>query len=225
MDRNVVISNDGSHTIYNPNIDEHYHSSFGAITESTHIFIENGLSKTNSENIRILEIGFGTGLNALLAMNYGVIKNRIIYYETVELYPLDASIINQLNYVKTINALLEQQFMAMHNLPWNIQKPISEIFSFKKINASALNFEPSGNFDVVFYDAFSPDKQPELWSVDLFGKIYKAMNKGGILTTYCAKGIVKRALKEVGFKVEVIPGPPGKRHIVRARKEESVDED
>ena len=218
MDRNLVISADGSHTIYNPSIDEHYHSSFGAITESTHIFIENGLNQIHSESIKILEIGFGTGLNALLAMNYGIIKNRIIYYETVELFPLEMSIINQLNYVKTINAELCRQFEKMHSSSWNTLQQLSNAFLFKKVNADIINFEPSGNFDVVFYDAFSPEKQPELWSKEIFEKIYNAMNLGGVLTTYCAKGIVKRALKEVGFKVEVIPGPPGKRHIVRARK-------
>jgi tRNA U34 5-methylaminomethyl-2-thiouridine-forming methyltransferase MnmC len=218
MNRNLVISADGSHTIYNQIIDEHYHSSFGAITESTHIFIENGLNQVHSESIRILEIGFGTGLNALLAMNYGIIKSRIIYYETVELFPLEMSIINQLNYVKTVNTELFEQFEKMHTIPWNTLQELSKTFSIKKINASAISFEPSGNFDVVFYDAFSPEKQPELWSKEIFEKMYNAMNAGGVLTTYCAKGIVKRALKEVGFKVEVIPGPPGKRHMVRARK-------
>jgi len=154
----------------------------------------------------------------LLAMNYGIIKNRIIYYETVELYPLEMSIINQLNYVKTINAELFEQFEKMHSSSWNTLQQLSNAFLFKKVNADIINFEPSGNFDVVFYDAFSPEKQPELWSKEIFEKIYNAMNLGGVLTTYCAKGIVKMALKEVGFKVEVIPGPPGKRHIVRARK-------
>jgi tRNA U34 5-methylaminomethyl-2-thiouridine-forming methyltransferase MnmC len=218
INRLITISDDGSHTIYNENIDEHYHSKFGAITESVHVFIHNGMNYLSKNDIRILEIGFGTGLNAFLSCSEALNKNKILNYTGIELYPLDTTIIEKLNYPLEINPELANEFIQMHKCSWGIEHQITPYFSFTKINKSAIDFEPCSMFDVIFFDSFSPEKQLELWSVEMFTKLYKALNSGGVLTTYCAKGIVKRALREAGFKVEVLPGPPGKRHIIRALK-------
>jgi tRNA U34 5-methylaminomethyl-2-thiouridine-forming methyltransferase MnmC len=216
--RYVKVSDDGSHTIYNPAIDEHYHSKFGAITESVHIFIQNGMNMSNKNPLHILEIGFGTGLNAFLSYNEAIKRNIEVHYCGIELYPLEMNTINDLNYPKVINPNLQNDFNSIHLAPWDTEHTLNDSFSFKKIKGSAIEIELTSQFDVIFFDAFSPEKQLELWSVEMFKKIYENTNTGGILTTYCAKGIVKRALREAGFKVEVLEGPPGKRHMVRAVK-------
>jgi tRNA U34 5-methylaminomethyl-2-thiouridine-forming methyltransferase MnmC len=218
MERQIKLSNDGSHTIYNETIDEHYHSTFGAITESQHIFIQNGLNFINTNPVRILEIGFGTGLNALLTLENAILQNRKIYYVAIELYPLEIEVIQKLNYSKLINQKFENDFLAFHNCNWGEDIKLNNNFTLYKILGNAINVDFPENFDLVYFDAFSPDKQPELWTIELFLKLYKSLNKNGILTTYCAKGEVKRNLKEAGFTIERIPGPPGKRHMIRAIK-------
>jgi tRNA U34 5-methylaminomethyl-2-thiouridine-forming methyltransferase MnmC len=219
MNKILITSKDGTHTIYDKEIDEHYHSVFWAYTESQHVFINNGLNYSGKNPLNVLEIGFGTGLNAFLAMVEGQKNNRIIFYEAIELYPLVPELTRNLNYVELIAPSFSSLFFEMHNCEWNKQIAITKSFNLKKILGDALEIEFTNIYDVVFFDAFSPDKQPEMWDGRLFEKIYKAMNTGGVLTTYCAKGIVKRALKEIGFKVEVLPGPPGKRHVIRAVKQ------
>jgi tRNA U34 5-methylaminomethyl-2-thiouridine-forming methyltransferase MnmC len=216
--RYIKTSDDGSNTIYNDEIDEHYHSHFGAITESKHIFIQAGMQHFVSNEIRILEIGFGTGLNALLALDEAIKSKRHTYYETIELFPLDLNIIAQLNYPGIVNFSLSNDFMQMHQCKPGELLEINPYFSFRKIHGDALKAEFSGNFNVIFFDAFSPEKQPELWSHSVFEKLSKHLESNGILTTYCVKGMVKRTLKELGFKIELLPGPPGKRHILRGIK-------
>ena len=219
-DGNIILktSQDGTNTLFNISIGEHYHSVFGAYTESQHVFITNGLNYSIKNSIKILEIGFGTGLNAFLSMIEGYKNKRNIFYESIELYPLMPDITDILNYPDLIAPSFSSQFLKMHKCEWNKQITITEGFILKKISGDALKVNFGNGFDVVFFDAFSPEKQPELWDKRMFEKIYKVMNESGVLITYCAKGLVKRVLKLAGFKVERIPGPPGKRHMLRGIK-------
>ena len=218
MGRVLKTTEDGSHTIYDKKIEECYHSIHGAITESQHVFINNGLNFTNTNPVKILEIGFGTGLNVFLSLMEVLKNNRNIYYESVELYPLESAIIESLNYTEIVAPELLTFFKKIHECIWNENISFAPNFSLKKILGNILEIELTTLYDVIFFDAFSPDKQPEMWTRKIFDKIYRAMNVGGTLTTYCAKGLVKRNLKESGFTVEIIPGPPGKRHMIRATK-------
>jgi tRNA U34 5-methylaminomethyl-2-thiouridine-forming methyltransferase MnmC len=218
MNKILITSQDASHTIYDQEKDEHYHSVFGAYTESQHVFITNGLNFSNKNPLNILEIGFGTGLNTFLTLIEGHKNNRVIAYESVEMYPLDPELTHKLNYAELICPSFSSLFIEMHSCEWNKQIAISKSFVLKKILGDALKVELTGNYDVVYFDAFSPEKQPEMWDGNLFEKIFKTMKTGGVLTTYCAKGNVKRILKKTGFNIERIPGPPGKRHMLRAIK-------
>lgn len=218
MNKLLRTTYDGSHTIYNSEIDEYYHSIFGAITESKYIFIDKGLNYSIANPVKVLEIGFGTGLNAFLTLIECLKNNKPIIYESIELFPLITELARNLNYAELINPLYAKYFIQLHECKWNENITIIPGFCFKKIYGNVTEIEIPLGFDVVFFDAFSPEKQPELWSEGVFSKIHKAMNQGGILTTYCAKGEVKRLLKDMGFKVELLSGPPGKRHIIRAIK-------
>lgn len=218
----LIETEDKSHTIYDQRTGEHYHSIHGAIQESGHVFIETGLKhlKPTSQTINILEIGLGTGLNVLLTLLYSENYSKRINYVSVELYPLSNILINQLNYCQQLNKIeYDLIFKSIHNEKWNIPYYLTENFILNKINADFNELELAENsFDLVYFDAFSPETQPELWSDDVFGKIYKSMKNHGFLTTYCSKGIVKRSLKKAGFSIEKLTGPIGKRHIIRAQK-------
>jgi len=208
---------DGSTTLYNGDIDECYHSLFGARNESMHIFITSGLNQCHKSTINILEVGFGTGLNAFLTALEAEKTDVKINYTTIELYPLSDEIYTKLPYAKTTEeaTLFEQ----LHTCHWEENVQITHNFSITKLKADIQILTFHNSFDCVFFDAFSPEKQPELWNISIFEKIYQAMNTGGILTTYCAKGVVRRTLQQVGFVVERIAGPiGGKREILRARK-------
>ncbi len=210
-------TSDGSTTLYNGDIDECYHSMFGARNESMHIFIESGLKQCDKTQINVLEVGFGTGLNAFLTALEAEKSNTRIHYTTLELYPLTTDIYSQLPYAETAEE--RSLFDELHTCAWEETIPISPYFSMTKLQADLCAIQFDRKFDCVFFDAFSPEKQPELWSTSIFEKIYHAMNSGGVLTTYCAKGIVRRTLQDVGFIVERIAGPiGGKREILRARK-------
>ena len=213
------ISEDGSSTLYRPDIDEHYHSVHGAIQESEHVFIQAGLEYFTSQEVSILEVGFGTGLNALLTMVYR--NGRNIRYHAIERWPISEETIARLNYPACISSkepAAKEYFRDLHNCLWNQTMQITDWFSIFKQNMDLRSFENAGPYDVVYFDAFAPDKQPELWTPEIFKKITDAMNKGGVLTTYSAKGSVKRALTEAGMTVTKLPGPPGKRDIIRAIK-------
>ncbi|MBI9037659.1 MAG: tRNA (5-methylaminomethyl-2-thiouridine)(34)-methyltransferase MnmD [Bacteroidales bacterium] len=216
----IVQSGDGSHTIFLPNLNETYHSTYGAIEESKHIFIDAGLKTiiNSHEEINIFELGFGTGLNAFLTYFEG--KNTKINYITVESNPLKESFYSKLNYHKIIDKDNSKEiFLKLHTSDWNRKVAFNENFTIKKINDKVQNIKlENNNFDLVYFDAFSPDLQPELWTEQVFRKIASAMKINGILLTYSAKGSVKRALKNAGFKVEGLPGPTGKREITRARR-------
>lgn len=209
---------DGSDTLFVPELNEHYHSIHGAMTESKHVFIDAGLKPVsqNKNTIRILEIGFGTGLNALLTYLY-TNNSHIIYYTGIELYPLSQEIVQQLDFaVSPEDKRIIEQF---HDCVWNEYVPISEHFHLKKWQidfTQQLTFPE--RYDLAYFDAFAPDVQPAMWTPEIFRSLYEAMNDGGILTTYCAKGQVRRNMQSAGFTTERLPGPPGKREMLRARK-------
>jgi tRNA U34 5-methylaminomethyl-2-thiouridine-forming methyltransferase MnmC len=217
----LILTEDNSYSLYNEVIGESYHSHNGAYTESMHVFIKNGLLPLLStfESLKIFEMGFGTGLNALLTQNTAPTKN--IFYETVELFPLDKCFLESLSYVNLpeLNSTY-QIFESLHQTEWNKEASITPFFTLLKHQCDFLTFHFSKNdFHLIYYDAFSMDAQHELWSEDVFWKLYKILVKGGVLVTYSAKGSVKRALRSAGFRVERLDGPPGKRHVLRATKD------
>ncbi|HBX53771.1 MAG: SAM-dependent methyltransferase [Bacteroidetes bacterium RIFOXYA12_FULL_35_11] len=222
MSLELKITSDGSHTLYVPELNEHYHSIHGSIQESRHIFIDAGFNALtrNQKEIKILEIGFGTGLNALLTLQECSTKNSIVSYYGIEAHPLFPEIYSQLNYVSFLKQEgSENYFRMLHESAWEKQIKISENFYLTKIHRDLREYTPPVNeFDLIYFDAFGPDVQPELWSVEIFEKLYKSLKTGGILTTYSCKGNVKRALKSAGFLIEKLPGPPGKREIIRSLK-------
>lgn len=218
MKRVIEQTEDGSATLFVPELNEHYHSVKGARTESQHIFIDKGLKACTVSQPQILEIGFGTGLNALLTLEAAEQEERPIFYTGIELYPLIWAEVAILKY--SDNPLFE----ALHTTVWGEAMNITPHFTLQKIQGDAFavmqdELAAKHSFDVVYFDAFAPEKQPEMWSEALFYNLYASMNENGILTTYCAKGVIRRLLQDVGFKVERLPGPPGgKREILRATK-------
>lgn len=213
--RILTTTKDGSQTIYIPELDEHYNSTNGAIQEAMIVYLGAGLNYCNKEKINILEIGFGTGLNAFLTMNE---SKKTINYSSIELYPLNKEEYSLLNHYKFIAGSKKELFIKMHEVKWEEFYPITERFKLKKIQADLTINSFEDKYDVVYFDAFAPDVQPHLWTEEVFQKIYNSMNDGGILTTYCVKGIVKRALKSCGFRIEKLPGAAGKREMLRAIK-------
>lgn len=221
MQTRLEITSDGSHTLFVPELNEHYHSTFGAIQESSHIFIRFGFDTADKKIIplRILEIGFGTGLNAFLTCLNAEQISRQVHFTGVEKFPLSPEITDQLNYPQFVRPLSPELFRSLHLAGWNRETKITEHFFLHKIRGDILDtaLDPA-SFELVYFDAFGPEVQPELWTEDAFSLISKAVRQGGILVTYSAKGSVRRALKKAGFEVEKIPGPPGKREITRAIK-------
>jgi tRNA U34 5-methylaminomethyl-2-thiouridine-forming methyltransferase MnmC len=218
MKRTIKTSKDGSHTILNEEINECYHSDFGAFTESMHIFINNGYKFSEANPVNILEIGFGTGLNAFLSFVESSQMQRTTNYHGIELYPVDLVMVQQLNFAENYSSSEKEIFIKMHSAAPDLELKCSEFFNFRKEHIDFNKIELKQFYDVVYFDAFSPEKQPEMWALDNFIKLYRNMNPAGVLLTYCCKGIVKRALKSAGFTIELLPGPPGKRHIIRATK-------
>jgi tRNA U34 5-methylaminomethyl-2-thiouridine-forming methyltransferase MnmC len=214
----IVITKDGSHSIYVQKLDEHYHSVNGAITESKHVFIEAGLKQLKKRHISILEMGFGTGLNALLTLAETNESNTSIYYTGIEKYPLDRTIIESLNYESIIDPSWKGMLKLIHDSPWHQEVLIRPDFILEKLQCDMYEMEQVDKFDLVYFDAFAPQKQPELWTEDLFRQIFLSMRSQSIMTTYSSKGLVRRNLKSAGFCVEKIPGPPGKREMTRAYK-------
>lgn len=214
----IIITSDGSHTIYVPRLDEHYHSIHGAVQESNHIFIRNGFVCCKADPVSILEIGFGTGLNALLTAINSNKGTREVFYTSIEKYPLDIEIISSLNHYKFAGENCREIFQTIHSVPWNISVNICRNFMLKKIEADFTKEQLTGKYDLIYFDAFGPDKQPEMWTKELFSEISDITNKNGIFVTYSAKGEVKRNLKACGFDVMLLPGPPGKRQMIRAIK-------
>lgn len=212
------ITEDGSHTLYLPDIDECYHSSHGAIQESQLIFIEYGLCECKKDVVNILEIGFGTGLNCFLSMIEAEKTKKKIRYTALELFPLDTEKALSLNFPEALNFNHRDTYEMLHTSEWNKEISISTYVDFIKIKADFTQFAFTQYFDVIYFDAFSPEKQPEMWTEEMFKKLYNASNSDALLTTYCCKGDVKRALKSAGFTIEKLAGPIGKREVLRAKK-------
>ena len=215
MNSELLITEDGSNTLYVPEIDECYHSSHGAIQESRHIFIEAGLKQCRKSEINVLEVGFGTGLNAFLTMIEAERSGKQIQYVSLEKYPVETEKALRLNYPEELSPEKRSFFELMHISAWNEKIQITPFFSLEKIKTDFTQYTPEHKFDVIFFDAFSPEKQPEMWTQERFELIYKHCNHGAILTTYCAKGVVRRSMQVAGFIVERLAGPPGKREILR----------
>lgn len=221
MYKEVIITEDGSYTIAVPELNSTYHSRFGAVQESQHIFIECGLKPLMEKRseIAIFEMGLGTGLNALLTYIATMHLPVKLYYESVETDVLDPEVAATLNYAGMLqHPELEQLFSQIHYLPWNTPHQLSEKFYFYKRQADFLDIIFSTTYNLIYFDAFAPEIHPALWTTESFQKMYDAMEDGGLLLTYCSKVTVRRAMEEAGFFVEKIPGPQGKREIVRATR-------
>jgi tRNA U34 5-methylaminomethyl-2-thiouridine-forming methyltransferase MnmC len=219
LKREIFQTLDGSTTIHLPEWNESYHSKHGAIQEAYHVFISNGLSLFQNKPISILEIGFGTGLNTFITFLEASKTTQIIDYVGVEAYPVSPEEVLQMNYVSELNALQHKAiFEKMHDSEWEEKIEISENFNLTKRNQFFKDITDKNAFDLIYFDAFGYRVQPELWSTEIFKIMYDSLNSEGILVTYAARGVVKRSMIEVGFTVEKLPGPPGKREMFRATK-------
>ena len=219
MKRNVVATGDGSSTIYLPEMDEHYHSSHGAIQEAVHVFIQNGLQFIDKDEVVIFELGLGTGLNALLTIQEALQSKRKVNYIGLEAYPVDESDVAQLNYVSKIDESLDEAFSELHLAPWNVPFPINDCFAITKVDQKIQDYSVKiESVDLIYFDAFGFRAQEEMWSIDVLRKMYEMLIPNGVLVTYAARGQFKRDLKSLGFEVESLPGPPGKREMLRAIK-------
>ena len=218
----LFVTSDGSHSLFSEKYGVSYHSKYGAVQETKHVFIESGLrlKAVVQSHVRILDIGFGTGLNALMTLLEAHRRDISIDYTAIEAYPVDPPLVAKLNYIEQLGVPeFADAFQKMHTMPWEEEALVSPDFTFSKYQMQFEEVEFDQKFDLVYYDAFAPNAQPELWEADVLKRMYDALDEGGVLTTYCAKGVVKRNLKGLGFLVESLPGPPGKREMTRAIKE------
>ena len=220
----MIITEDGSHTIYLPEMNENYHSVHGAISESLHVYIRSGFSYHPARKVSILEIGFGTGLNVLLTLLQAREEKREVIYHSVDTYILPADVTDNLNYGSFYNLFSggtdPNWFKMIHESSWDKEHQITGFFLLKKSQADVKKIELTHKYDIVFFDAFGPDKQPDMWTDYIFRKIFNAMNPGSIMTTYSSKGEVRRKLEKTGFMVTRIPGPAGKREMLRCFRKE-----
>jgi tRNA U34 5-methylaminomethyl-2-thiouridine-forming methyltransferase MnmC len=223
MRQKLILTSDGSHSIEIPDMQVTYHSVHGAIQESMHIFIQAGLHHywryAAAGLTRIFEMGMGTGLNALLTMSEADKTRQPVFYQAIELYPLENAQVKELNYCTQLNRPdLQLAFEKLHSEEWDKDIILSPYFTFRKLRASFVNTSITEKYNLVYYDAFAPAAQPELWTKEIFEKLYAMLLPGGSLVTYCSKGDVRRAMQQAGFHVQKIPGPPGKREMQRATK-------
>jgi len=221
----LQVTGDGSHTLFVPALNETYHSHHGALQESAHVFIDHGLlhavQQQQLSHIRVFEVGFGTGLNALLTLQAEMNNAFTVLYTSLEPYPVSLEVAMQLNYPTLLGqTALASLFEALHAAPWNTTEAIIPGFTLDKRTQKLEEFQATeGNgYDVVFFDAFAPNKQSELWQPAALQVVFGALRPGAVLTTYCSQGQFRRNLAQVGFAVYKIPGPPGKREMVRAFK-------
>jgi tRNA U34 5-methylaminomethyl-2-thiouridine-forming methyltransferase MnmC len=235
LNRTLQLTDDGSHTMAIPELRITYHSTFGAIQESLNVYIQPGLLRAmnnytgpgllpsvNNGHFAVLEVfemGFGTGLNALLTLQEAIRRHWPVRYQTVELHPLSEEEAGRLNYTRRLrDGGLDALFPLLHSSPWNEDMAIHPLFTLNKVKASINSVTLNGPFHVIFYDAFAPDIQPDLWERGIYEKLYRSLYPGGLLVTYCSKGAVRRGLQAAGFTVEKLPGPRGKREILRGVK-------
>jgi len=216
----VIITEDGSHSLFVPSLNETYHSRHGAVQESQHVFIKSGLEKLleKTNDVRLLEVGFGTGLNIWLTLKALLGKDAKANCTTLETFPLDRETYSSLNFADDSSDELKNYFASIHETHWNESVAITNHFSLEKVQSSFQDFSTDKKFNLVYYDAFGPPVQPELWEPSIFEKMATLMEQGGILVTYCAKGQVRRNMEASGFSVERLKGPPGKREMLRATK-------
>ncbi|HEY0739994.1 MAG TPA: tRNA (5-methylaminomethyl-2-thiouridine)(34)-methyltransferase MnmD [Chryseosolibacter sp.] len=220
-DIQIITTGDGSHSLLNTALNETYHSVHGAKRESIHVFIKQGLEyfleRKAVDTVKIFEVGFGTGLNALLTANFAQQHHQKISYTSIEAFPLDETIWKKLNYTESSEDTV--LFQRLHTATWQAENLINDFFSLTKLETTLQEVSPDQNvFDVVYFDAFAPSKQPELWEIEMLQKVFGALKPNGVFVTYCAKGQLKRDLKTIGFLVETLAGPPGKKEMVRALK-------
>ena len=221
MSGQLFVTQDGSHSIYSEQFEVSYHSKYGAIQETQHVFINAGLlyKAEQQQEIAILDIGFGTGLNAYMTLLEGRKRGLHIHYSAYEAFPISNEQVHQLNYPQLLNSPnSEALFNLLHSVEWNEPKALYKDFTFIRHLAAFESIQSINSFDLIYFDAFAPSAQPELWETSLLSKMYQSLKNDGVLVTYCAKGQVKRNLKEVGFEVEKLKGPPGKREMTRAIK-------
>ena len=221
MSIEIITTSDGSHSLLNTALNETYHSKHGALQESIHVFIKEGLDyflqRKSQKDISILEVGFGTGLNALLTVQRALeLPNNIIHYTSLETFPVPETIWSKLNYIDCVG--LQEKFNQLHEAKWNEVVLISSNFNLRKLQTSLQQIDFTSEFELIYFDAFAPNKQPQMWEIDVLRHVVNAMRADGIFVTYCAKGQLKRDLKSLGLDVETLPGPPGKKEMVRAVK-------
>lgn len=219
LKRQIIKTADGSTTIFIPEMDENYHSHHGAIQEAEHVFIRNGLDYLELDNITIFEMGFGTGLNALLTLKNALESGRKVDYIGLEAFPVESGLLDELNYIETIAPELDGAFNAMHSQEWGKKDILSDGFALTKIHSKIEDYDPEQNsVDLIYFDAFGPRAQDEMWRLPVLEKMAQMLRTGGVLVTYCAQGQFKRYLKSLGFEIERLPGPPGKREMTRGTK-------
>ncbi len=222
MKTEIRQTKDGSVTLYVPELNEHYHSVNGALQESLHVFIRAGLEYAwqNKPEVTVLEIGFGTGLNALLTLQQTLFNQKKVFYHTLEKYPLAPVLIEQMHFEQFIlNPELLDYLPPLHTAPWNEPVKLTPAFTLLKAETDLRTYLlPTEHYDIIYFDAFAPDKQPELWTDAIMEKLFASLKFTGSLVSYCAKGSFKRSLKAAGFTVEALPGPAGKREMTRASK-------
>ncbi len=221
----LIRTADGSFSLYTARFKDSYHSSHGALREAKHVYIEAGLEQAHARHpraLRLLELGFGTGLNALLSLQYARKHELKLHYVALEAYPLSEDWVEKLNYPEILQLTEEEQqlFRHMHLAPWNEPVQLSPNFVLEKRLQKFEHLEELECFDLLYYDAFGPQAQATLWGDEMVARVYNALRKGAVLTTFCAQGAFRRSLEAVGFRVERLPGPPGKREMLRAWKEE-----
>ena len=221
MQREIITTGDGSKTIQIKDWNEQYHSKHGAIQEAYHVFIDSGLSLFKNQEISILEIGFGTGLNALITFIEAPKLRLKVSYVGVEAYPVKSEELEQLNYISELKAeTFSKDFFQMHNSPWEKKTRIADFYALEKQQKDFTEIDDQNLFNLIYFDAFGARVQPELWTEMIFNKMFKALKNNGVLVTYAAKGSVRRAMESVGFFVERLSGPPGKREMLRATKKD-----
>ncbi len=217
MKRKLLTTSDGSQTFFVEELNENYHSTHGAIEESKTVFIQNAFNFCQKENINILEIGFGTGLNTFLTILENEKNNKQVNYQAIELYPITWEELKNLTYIKDFFGEKAHFFKKIHCSEWDKKQNITENFTLKKVHSDFTTYKFKEKFDIIYFDAFAPDIQTEMWTEEIFKSIYENLNKNGILTTYSAKGLIKRRLKKIGFQLQFLKHPH-KREMIRAIK-------
>lgn len=219
LKREIIQTKDGSTTIFFPDINETYHSKFGAIQEAYHVFIKMGFETQTQESLSILEVGFGTGLNAFITFLEAKKTNKIINYVGVDAYPVSLNEISKMNFVTHLDAISDENvFNSMHNSIWNEKIVLSKNFVLTKRQQFFQEINDINSFDLIYFDAFGYRIEPELWSIEIFKKMYDALKPQGVLVTYACRSSIKNDMIALGFEVEKLPGAPGKREMLRATK-------